>query len=77
MRERAELVRRLEAEGWTVTKARNGHLHCVAPNGARVQISSTPSDRRGALNDAVRLKRAALHGGDRWAKKEVDIVPTG
>jgi len=48
----------LEAQGFTVEKARNGHWRVTAPNGrARMQMAASPSDRRGLLNTVSRLKR--------------------
>jgi len=48
----------LTAQGFTVEQARNGHWRVTTPDGtARMQMASTPSDRRGILNTISRLKR--------------------
>ncbi len=48
----------LEAQGFTVERARNGHWRVTAPNGrARMQMAYSPSDHRGILNTVSRLKR--------------------
>lgn len=57
LRAMAELAHRL---GWVITRARSGHLHWHAPDGRVIVTASTPSDRRGALNERARLRRAGL-----------------
>lgn len=57
----------LRARGWTVEPARSsGHVICIAPNGSKVQISGSPSDRRTRLNERARLRRAEVLGTARW-----------
>ena len=41
-----------------VRRTRNGHWLIETPCGSRIIESSTPSDRRGALNTLARLRRA-------------------
>ncbi|WP_144722220.1 type II toxin-antitoxin system HicA family toxin [Cellulosimicrobium sp. TH-20] len=54
------LVKAAEAQGFTVTRTRNGHLRW-SRGGEFVTISpSTPSDRRGMLNLRAALKRAGF-----------------
>ena len=48
-------------QGWTVTRGkRSGHLRWKSPGGQVFTTASTPSDRRGVLNDAAMLRRAGL-----------------
>jgi len=52
-----DLRAHLEAQGFTVERARNGHYRVTAPDGQKCQMAATPSDHRGILNTVTRLKR--------------------
>lgn len=60
-----ELIKRLEAQGFKVTLAKNGHYNvcvpdhwCVAPGQRRkIQIPATPSIERTVKNTITRLKK--------------------
>lgn len=53
-----ELLKRLEAEGWTVELKTSGHRKLTSPTGAVVFTSSSPSDFRAIRNVERDLKRA-------------------
>ena len=57
LRTMAALAYRLQ---WTVTHTRSGHLRWQAPDGQVVVTASTSGDRRAALNERARLRRAGL-----------------
>ena len=54
------LARIAVAAGWQITRLGSGHLRWQAPDGAVVVTASTPGDRRTALNERARLRRAGL-----------------
>lgn len=49
--------------GWSITHLGSGHLRWRSPDGAVVVTASTPGDRRTALNERARLRRAGLREG--------------
>lgn len=58
-----ELVAWAEAQGWTVTLTRGGHLRYTHPNVSGVVFGAqTPSDHRGVRNAKARLDRALRRG---------------
>ena len=54
------LAKLAEAQGWTVTRTRNGHLKWVSPQGSVVISPSTPSDWRSMKNHLAHLRRAGF-----------------
>lgn len=65
---RKKLVKLAKAHGWKVEINRRGHTVFESPEGERIYTSTTPSDRRGELNNITRLRRAGLpvpHKGGR------------
>ena len=59
-REFAPFARQAVLRGWRVEPTKNLHLKWVAPSGAIIFSSSTPSDRRAALNLRSQLRREGL-----------------
>ena len=57
-------IRRLanlaEAQGWTVTMRRAGHIRFQSPSGGLVFSSATPSDNRSTKNLTAQLRRLGL-----------------
>ena len=56
-KELKQLKEQAEAQGWEVTKTRNGHLCWKAPDGGLMYSSSTPSDPGGTRCHIARMKR--------------------
>jgi predicted RNA binding protein YcfA (HicA-like mRNA interferase family) len=56
-RDMQELRARLNAQGFTVERVRNGHYKVTAPTGRKAQIAATPGNNRAVLNAITRLKR--------------------
>lgn len=55
------LIKRAEAQGWTITRTRGDHLKWTSPTGGGVYFSSsTPSDRRAIHNIEKDLIRRGL-----------------
>lgn len=55
-----QLIKKLEAQGFTVTPTRNGHYR-VSKNGTSVTtLPGTPSDHRSMKNCLAYLKRAGF-----------------
>ena len=54
------LARAAAARGWQISHLGSGHLRWKSPDGAVVVTASTPGDRRTALNERARLRRAGL-----------------
>lgn len=52
-----KLIDAARQQGCKISHAPNGHFEVRAPNGARLLISSTPSNPRTILNDRARLRR--------------------
>jgi predicted RNA binding protein YcfA (HicA-like mRNA interferase family) len=52
----SELLRAVEARGWTATRTRR-HIRLAHPNGGLVHVSSSPSDRRSLANTAALVRR--------------------
>jgi hypothetical protein len=54
-----DIIRQLEAQGWTVTKGkRSGHWKAMAPGGKGiVYFPGTPSDWRSVANTKSRLRQ--------------------
>lgn len=59
-REFAPYARQAVLRGWRVEPTKNLHLKWIAPSGAIIFSSSTPSDRRAALNLRSQLRREGL-----------------
>lgn len=55
-----DLMRHAIEQGWTVEKARAGHLKWITPDGQLVVSGSTPSEYRGHRNLRAHLRRAGL-----------------
>lgn len=57
-KEMTSIIRQLEQQGWTVTKARrNGHWQAKSPDGkGMAYFPSTPSDWRSVANTKARLR---------------------
>lgn len=51
-----ELLRAVEARGWTVTRTRR-HYRLTYPNGGLVGVPATPSDHRSLKNCAALVRR--------------------
>lgn len=55
-----QLIKKLEDQGFEVTRSKNGH-YAVRKDGRRVgTLASTPSDPRGTKNAIAQLKRAGF-----------------
>lgn len=54
------LARIAREAGWAITRAGSGHLRWQSPAGDVVITSGSPGDRRSALNERSRLRRAGL-----------------
>lgn len=57
-----KLVRRLVQLGWSVKKGKK-HPLLSSPQGKRMPIPSTPSDRRALYNFSKDIKKMANYGG--------------
>lgn len=55
-KETNELIRAVQAQGWTVRRRRN-HIQFCGPNGEIVMTASTPSDHRALKNTKAWLRR--------------------
>ena len=64
------LAERLEQQGWSVEATANNHLRWVAPSGAVVVSSSTPSDHRAKQRLTTELRRAGAVIDGRGATRE-------
>lgn len=53
------IVAAAEEQGWAVD-LRGGHIRLTPPAGKGLSIAFSPSDRRTALNDRSRARRAGL-----------------
>lgn len=53
-----QLVEFAEANGWTVSRTRGGHIRFTKPGLGSIFTSSTASDYRTGLNAKARLRRA-------------------
>ncbi|RMT95119.1 hypothetical protein ALP39_200459 [Pseudomonas marginalis pv. marginalis] len=53
-----QLVVFAEANGWTVSRTRGGHIRFTKPGLGSIHTSSTSSDYRAGLNAKARLRRA-------------------
>lgn len=53
-----QLVEFAEANGWSVSRTRGGHIRFTKPGLGSIYTSSTPSDYRSELNAKARLRRA-------------------
>lgn len=56
-RDTATLLKAVQVAGWTV-QTLTKHNVAISPDGTRVVLAKTPSDRRGLLNTRARLRRA-------------------
>ncbi len=52
-----QLLKQLIKAGHKVERANSGHWIVYCPDGAKVQIAHSPSDRRSLLNSKSRLRR--------------------
>ena len=59
-RDLAKLVKKAEAQGWTVRLRSNNHLVWKNPEGRSYFSASTPSDRRAVLNITQGLRAFGL-----------------
>ncbi|WP_313452906.1 type II toxin-antitoxin system HicA family toxin [Pseudomonas rhodesiae] len=53
-----QLIEFAEANGWTVSRTRGGHVRFTKPGLGSIYTSSTASDYRSGLNAKARLRRA-------------------
>lgn len=49
-----------EGAGWEVVRLKSGHWQFRAPNGQKITVCHSPSDKRSVLNDRALLRRAGL-----------------
>lgn len=60
-KETKDLIKALEAQGFTVSKTRKNHYAVRDAEGRFITtLASTPSDRRGFYNAIARLRRAGF-----------------
>lgn len=55
-----ELAEIAASQGWRIEQRRNAHLSWIAPTGAKVFSSLTPSDKRAVQNLKRDLRRYGL-----------------
>lgn len=56
-KEMVQLARRLERQGWAVSRTKRDHYRFVSPDGTIVYAPGTPSDHRSIHNVIAKLKR--------------------
>jgi hypothetical protein len=61
--ETRDLIKELIKAGLRVERARSGHWIVYCPDGAKIQIAYSPSDRRSLLNSRTRLRRHGVNIG--------------
>lgn len=55
------LIKRAEAQGWSITPTRGGHLRWTGPTGGQPYFSSsTPSDSKAVHNITADLRKRGL-----------------
>lgn len=66
-----QLIEFAEANGWTVSRTRGGHVRFTKPGLGSIYTSSTASDYRSGLNAKARLRRADRATTPRPTQEEI------
>lgn len=56
-KEMVQLARRLEHQGWAVTRTKRDHYRFISPDGKTIYAPGTPSDYRSIRNVIAKLRQ--------------------